>query len=164
MAFNDTLFQLGMDLTRSSPAQEEDIVAGSARVESGDCTTLFVERESAHFAGSHLIVDLIGAKRLEDMKHVEATVRRCVRSAGSTLVSAQLSRQPSRGVASFDVFMSDGANAYDAVDLLRAAFGAREAVLKTHSRCEALPQSALKHVVRKSKRVASRVSEERRAA
>ena len=163
MAFNDTLFQLGMDLTRSSPAHEEDIVAGSARVESGDSTNFFAERNSVHFAGSHLIVDLIGAKRLDDLKHVEATVRRCVRSAGSVIVSAQLTRAPSKGVASFDVFMPGGSDAYDAGDVLRAAFGAREAVLKAHKRCE-LPQSVLAHASRKAKRPLPAVAGQRKAA
>lgn len=163
MAFNDTLFQLGMDLTRSSPAQEEDFVAGSARVESGDRTTLFAERESAHFAGSHLIVDLIGAKRLDDLKHVEATVRRCVRDARSAFVSAQLTRAPNKGVASFDVFMQTEADAYVAVDALRSAFGAREAVLKAHKRCE-LPVSALALKGRKPKRVTAATAGQRKAA
>jgi S-adenosylmethionine decarboxylase len=165
MAFNDTLFQLGMDLTRSSPAHEEDIVAGSACVESGDQEIFFAERDSVRFAGSHLIVDLIGAKRIEDLKHVEQTVRRCVRSAGSSLVSAQLSRSSGRGVASFDVFMSNDADAYGAVDLLRTAFGAREAVLKAHKPCEALPSHVL-HMVRKAKPTAkpARVQRTKKAA
>lgn len=142
MAFNDTLFQLGMDLTRSSTAQKEEFVAGSARVESGDRDTS-VERAVVRFVGSHLIVDLVGGSRIEDKKHVDATVRRCLRGSNSALVSAQLVRAPSKGIATFDVFMADAGDAYDAVDQLRRAFGAREAVLKAHKRCETLPLAAL---------------------
>jgi S-adenosylmethionine decarboxylase len=163
MAFNDTLFQLGMDLTRSSTAQEEDIVAGSARVESGDKNTFFFERESVHFAGSHLIVDLIGAKRLDDTKHVEATLRRCVRAAGSAFVTAQLSRAPNKGVASIDVYMTSEADAYEAVDVLRTAFGAREAVLKAHKRCD-LPKRLLTASARKGKRAVAAAASDRKAA
>ena len=49
MAFNDALFQLGMDLTRSSPAQKEehDVIAHS--VAHHEAT---IERVSGRFAGT----------------------------------------------------------------------------------------------------------------
>jgi S-adenosylmethionine decarboxylase len=162
MAFNDTLFQLGMDLTRSSPAQKEEFVAGSARVESGDRNT-FVERDSVRFAGSHLIIDLIGASRMDDRKHVDATVRRCLRASPPSVMSAQLVRTPSKGVATFDVFMANGSDAFDAVDQLRAAFGAREAVLKAHKRCDLLPSHVVAMGARRSKPQA-KVARPRKAA
>ena len=69
MAYDDTLFQLGMDLTRSSTAQKEDFgkapgaqngeqVRGSRE----DRKDYFIERDGVRFAGSHLIIDLFGAK------------------------------------------------------------------------------------------------------
>jgi S-adenosylmethionine decarboxylase len=44
MAFYDTLFQLGMDLTRSSTAQEEDH-REAAQVAHEDRKDFFVERD-----------------------------------------------------------------------------------------------------------------------
>src|SRR5262249_43943078 len=62
MAFNDTLFQLGMDLTRSSTAQEEDHRRVAAHVVHEDCAHVghedrkdfFIERDGKRFAGTHL--------------------------------------------------------------------------------------------------------------
>ena len=68
MAFNDTLFQLGMDLTRSSTTQKEDLgTPSSCSVELGAGNSLsvsskeFVERDGIKFAGTHLVIDLFGA-------------------------------------------------------------------------------------------------------
>src|SRR5262249_47581249 len=88
MAFNDTLFQLGMDLTRSSPAQKEDLNA-TARVVRADAMDTN-ERNSVRFAGQHLLIDLFGARRLDDIEHVERTLKRCVEAAGATLLHIHL--------------------------------------------------------------------------
>ena len=63
MAYTDSLFQLGMDLTRSSTAQKED--HGQAHVAHDDRKDYFIERDGHRYAGTHLIIDLFGAKRLE---------------------------------------------------------------------------------------------------
>src|SRR6516164_3714119 len=85
MAYTDSLFQLGMDLTRSSTAQKEDHgeiahVAHIAGVKAGydheDRKDFFIERDGVKFAGTHLIIDLFGAKRLDDIKHIEKTLKR----------------------------------------------------------------------------------------
>jgi S-adenosylmethionine decarboxylase len=153
MAFNDTLFQLGMDLTRSSTAQKEDIVAGSARVESGDRKNFFAEREGVQFAGSHLIVDLIGAKSLDDAKHVDKILKGCVAAAHSMFLGAHLHRSPVKGAATFDIYMASDADAFAAVEELRVAFKAREAVLKAHKHDQALPPFPVDLAGRKAKRV-----------
>ena len=81
MAYADTLFQLGMDLTRSSTAQEEDFAAdahvahdtGSVQSQE-DRKDFFIERDGVRFAGNHLIIDLFGARRLDDLKHIERSL------------------------------------------------------------------------------------------
>ncbi len=99
MAFNDTLFQLGMDLTRSSPAQKEDLV-GDARVAREDRKDYFIDRDGVRCAGQHLIIDLFGAKRLDDIKHIEKTLKRCVEVAGATLLHIHLHHfTPNGGVS-----------------------------------------------------------------
>src|SRR5918997_4318385 len=74
MAYTDALFQLGMDLTRSSTAQKEDH-GQTAQVAHDHRKEVFVERDGVRCTGTHLIVDLYGAKRLDDLKHIKETLR-----------------------------------------------------------------------------------------
>ena len=168
MAFNDTLFQLGMDLTRSSTAQKEDHVTAAhvahnvehVRELHEDRKDFFVERDGVRFAGSHLIIDLFGAKRLDDLKHVERTLKRCVDVTGATLLNIHLHHMaPNGGVAgvavlseshisihswpeanyaALDLFMCGDTKPHLAVDVLKSAFGAREVVVREHKRGEGL--------------------------
>ena len=155
MAFNDTLFQLGMDLTRSSTAQEEDRRL-AAHVAHEDRKDFFIERDGVRFAGTHLIVDLFGARRLDDLEHIKRTLKRCVEVAGATLLHIHLHHfTPNGGVsgvavlseshisihswpeadyAALDVFMCGDAQPQKCIDILREAFGARDVVVKTHHR------------------------------
>lgn len=98
MAFNDALFQLGMDLTRSSPAQKEDhdVTApfeahNAPHFSSESHGDALLERASGRFAGTtpsvetHVTIDVFGDSSLDDVEHVEATLARCVDAAGATL-------------------------------------------------------------------------------
>ena len=163
MAFNDTLFQLGMDLTRSSTAQEEDRRTAahvahevSAQVAHDDRKDFFIERDGMRFAGTHLIVDLFGARRLDDIEHIKTTLTRCVEVAGATLLHIHLHHfTPNGGVsgvavlseshisihswpeadyAALDVFMCGEAKPQNCIEVLREAFNARDVVVKTHHR------------------------------
>jgi S-adenosylmethionine decarboxylase len=164
MAYDDTLFQLGMDLTRSSTAQKEDYVTAAHVAHNvehvpelhEDRKDFFVERDGARFAGSHLIVDLFGAKRLDDLEHIERTLKQCVDVTGATLLHIHLHHmQPNGGVAgvavlseshisihswpeanyaALDLFMCGDAKPHLAIDVLKKAFGAREVVVKEHKR------------------------------
>ena len=61
MAYTDSLFQLGMDLTRSSTAQEEDHGL-AAQLAHEDRKDYFLEREGVRYAGTHLLIDLFGGQ------------------------------------------------------------------------------------------------------
>lgn len=159
MAYHDALFQLGMDLTRSSTAQKEDN-GETARVARQTRKDFFVERDGARFAGTHLLVDLFGARRLDDVGHVENTLKRCVEAAGATLLHTHLHRfTPSGGVAgvavlseshisihswpeaeyaALDVFMCGNANPHAIVDVLREEFSASDVAVKELKRGEEL--------------------------
>jgi S-adenosylmethionine decarboxylase len=171
MAYDDALFQLGMDLTRSSTAQKEDhgSVARAARAEKPvrgqyeDRKDYFIERNGVRFAGSHLIIDLFGARRLDDLKHIERTLKRCVEVAGATLLHIHLHHfTPNGGVsgvavlseshisihswpeadyAALDVFMCGNAKPHLCIDVLREAFEARQVVVKEHQRGEELSKA-----------------------
>ena len=164
MAYLDTLFQLGMDLTRSSTAQKEDHVlsARAAHTARAVQRTLedrkhdYIRRESARPAGQHLLIDLHDADRLDDLDHVERTLKRCVEVAGATLLHVHLYRTspkgavsgiavlegshigvhswPESGYAAFDVFMCGSADSQLIVDVLREAFSAGGVTVRQHRR------------------------------
>ncbi len=173
MAYDDTLFQLGMDLTRSSTAQKEDFgsapgaqIDDQVRGSHEDRKDFFIERDGIRYAGSHLIIDLFGAKRLDDLKHIERTLKRCVDVAGATLLHIHLHHfTPNGGVsgvavlseshisihswpeadyAALDVFMCGDAKPHLTVDVLKHAFEARDVVVKEHMRGEELAEMSWK--------------------
>jgi S-adenosylmethionine decarboxylase len=163
MAYDDALFQLGMDLTRSSPAQKEDLGTSIAPVaQPEERKDFFIERDGVRFAGIHLIIDLFGAKRLDDIRHIERTLMRCVEVSGATLLHMHLHHfTPNGGVsgvavlseshisihswpeadfAALDVFMCGDARPHLAVSVLKEAFGAADVVVKEHKRGQELEQ------------------------
>ncbi|MDX2159316.1 MAG: adenosylmethionine decarboxylase [Hyphomicrobiaceae bacterium] len=165
MAYNDALFQLGMDLTRSSPAQTEDLSEKTAHIAHNNDEVrkdFFIERDGVRFAGTHLIIDLFGAKRLDDIKHVERTLKRCVEVAGATLLHMHLHHfTPNGGVsgvavlseshisihswpeadyAALDVFMCGEARPHLSIAVLKEAFEASDVVVKEHLRGQELEQ------------------------
>jgi len=106
----------------------------------------FAVRNGIRCAGVHLIIDLHGAKRLNDIEHIEATLRRCVDAASATLLHIHLHHfQPSGvsgvavlaeshisihtwpeiGYAALDVFMCGAAEPDKCVPVLREAFAAK---------------------------------------
>ena len=155
MAYDDALFQLGMDLTRSSTAQKEDH-GETARVACMDRKDFCIEREGVRHAGHHLIIDLYGARRLDDVEHIERTLKRCVEVAGATLLHIHLHRatptggvagiavmpeshislhcRPETGYAAFDIYMRGDARPHACVDVLKKAFEPADVVVKTHQR------------------------------
>ena len=105
----------------------------------------FAVRNGVRCAGVHLIVDLHGAKRLDDIEHIETTLRRCVEAARATLLHIHLHHFQPRGVsgvavlaeshisihtwpeagyAALDVFMCGSAEPDKCVPVLREAFAA----------------------------------------
>jgi S-adenosylmethionine decarboxylase len=104
----------------------------------------FVERDGVRYAGVHLIIDLWGGERLDDLAYVEATILDCVEAAGATLLNIDLHHfTPNNGVtgvamlkeshisihtwpeinyAAVDIFMCGNAEPDKAVEVLREAF------------------------------------------
>jgi S-adenosylmethionine decarboxylase len=106
----------------------------------------FAVREGVRCAGVHLIVDLHGAERLDDLEHIEATLRRCVAAARATLLHIHLHHfqpngvsgvavlaeshisihtWPDAGFAALDVFMCGSADPDACIPVLREAFSAK---------------------------------------
>jgi S-adenosylmethionine decarboxylase len=121
-------------------------VPAADRQEDDDRKDHFAVRNGVRCAGVHLIVDLHGAERLDDIDHIEATLRRCVGAACATLLHIHLHHfQPSgvsgvavlaeshisihtwpeAGYAALDVFMCGSANPDACIPVLREAFSAK---------------------------------------
>jgi S-adenosylmethionine decarboxylase len=119
-------------------------VAVSARAE--PTQGHFATRKGVRCAGVHLIVDLHGAERLDDLDHIETTLRRCVEAARATLLHIHLHHFQPNGVsgvavlaeshisihtwpdaryAALDVFMCGTANPDACIPVLRQAFSAK---------------------------------------
>ena len=170
MAYDDALFQLGMDLTRSSTAQKEDLSDKTAHIaHSTEDREDFVttERDGVRFAGTHLIIDLFGARRLDDLKHVERLLKRCVDIADAELLHIHVQHvSPQGGVMGVAVLAEGHINirtwperGFAAVDML---YMAKHASLRSRL-VEVLEHSlsAAEVVVKVSKRVDSSRAEQR---
>lgn len=104
----------------------------------------FIERNGTRYAGTHLIIDLWDAERLDDIDHIERAMRDCVAAAGATLLHIHLHHftpnlgvsgvavlaeshisvhtWPETGFAAFDVFMCGDTEPQKAIDVLKSAF------------------------------------------
>ena len=106
----------------------------------------FAVRNGVRCAGVHLIVDLHEAERLDDIEHIEATLRRCVEAARATLLHIHVHHfqpngvsgvavlaeshisihtWPEAGYAALDVFMCGSADPDACIPVLREAFAAK---------------------------------------
>lgn len=153
MAETASLFQLGMDLGRAPrKAQTEVFTHDATNVTLGpwqgakldEAKDHFVTRDGKCFAGTHLIIDLWGAERLDDLEHVRHTLVDAVTAAGATLLHIHLHHftpnggvsgvavlaeshisihtWPERAYAALDVFMCGDAEPERAVPVLEQAF------------------------------------------
>lgn len=116
----------------------------------------FREHKGARFAGLHLIIDLWGAERLDDLEFIEATLRDCVDAAGATLLHIHLHHfnenggvsgvavlaeshisihsWPEHAYAAMDIFMCGETEPHRAVDILRDAFKPERVEIGEHRR------------------------------
>jgi S-adenosylmethionine decarboxylase len=139
----NALFRSGKRLdTPGTTRKKDDLIAS---VDADERDDHFVVRNGVRCAGVHLLVDLYQASRLDDIDHIEATLRACVDAAGATLLHLHLHHfepnggvsgvavlaeshisvhsWPERGYAAFDIFMCGNANPDACVPVLRQAFG-----------------------------------------
>jgi S-adenosylmethionine decarboxylase len=144
----NALLRSGKALGSPGTARKQDLksrLAVAAPVRTDDHVGHFAVRNGVRCAGVHLIIDLHGADRLDDIEHIEATLRRCVEAARATLLHIHVHHFQPNGVsgvavlaeshisihtwpdahyAALDVFMCGTANPDACVPVLREAFGA----------------------------------------
>lgn len=164
------LFQLGIDLeTGTTHAEDKGHTRGYLTVVS-DRDVLdesrddhFIRRDGKVYAGTHLIIEVIGGEGLDDEARIERAFRDCVEACGATLLhihTHKFSPQGVSGVAvlaeshisvhtwpevgygAFDVFMCGRAEPWNAVGVLRRSFAAREIRVQEILRGEGLVEAA----------------------
>jgi len=108
MAYNDALFQLGMDLTRSSPAQEEDSI-DQVQVLHGDRND-----DDICIRSSQLIIDLSGSKVLGSGKAVERALSDALSFIKANVSRIGVRRVDHRGWISGSAALADGYVTIDA--------------------------------------------------
>ncbi len=154
------LIQLGMDLDEPSTAQKDEFYSITdgvkAPYEPDEAADHFIVKNGVPCAGTHLIIDLIGANGIDDIDLVERTIRDCVSAAGATLLHIHfhhftqnsgvsgvavlaeshisIHTWPERGYAALDVFMCGDAEPEKCIDVLQAAFSPSKLVVGEHLR------------------------------
>nr|WP_245826481.1 adenosylmethionine decarboxylase [Oceanibacterium hippocampi] len=123
---------------------------------SADRLDHFIQRDGQTYAGSHLIVDLWGASRLDELDHIEETLRAAADAAGATVLHVHLHHfTPNGGVsgvvvlaeshisihtwpecdyAALDVFMCGDAEPKRTLPVLEEAFRPERVELGDHKR------------------------------
>lgn len=146
----------------SDPLLKLELVRQEARAEAGaaaataETADFFIERDGVRFAGSHLIVDLYGARRLDELEFIESTLRKCVQVAGATLLHIHLHpfepnggvsgvavlaeshisihSWPERGYAAMDIFMCGKARPERCIEVLLSAFSPQRMLVEENLR------------------------------
>ena len=172
MSESRALFQLGIDLNCDSRKTQAEVLefpvsapanlglqetlSEGPRSASDERKDFFIERDGERFAGTHLIIDLIGAHRLDDLAHIEKALIRCVEVSKATLLHIHLHHfTPNGGVsgvavlseshisihtwpeadyAALDVFMCGHAEPHKAIAVLEEAFGPSSIRVDEHRR------------------------------
>jgi S-adenosylmethionine decarboxylase len=115
-----------------------------------------VERDGVRFAGTHLIIDLWDARRLDDLGVAERALRDAAAAAGATLLLVHLHHftqnggisgvavlaeshisihtWPELGYAALDVFMCGDCDPNRALPVLRKAFAPGRIAVEEHRR------------------------------
>jgi S-adenosylmethionine decarboxylase len=116
----------------------------------------FVKKDGLEFAGIHLLIDLSGATRLDDLETVEAALRESAIVSGATILNVDLHHfepnggisgvvvlseshisihtWPERSFAALDIFMCGDCNPYKAIPVLKKAFAPSAIQLTEHRR------------------------------
>ena len=92
MAYNDTLFQLGMDLTRSSPAQKEEVISVTrgAQLESWN-------GKSEPLSMKTIAIDLYGSTDVSSVRSVQRCFSRALAASKLKIRRVDLKRDLTTG-------------------------------------------------------------------
>ncbi|QEO17176.1 adenosylmethionine decarboxylase [Acetobacter vaccinii] len=140
----NALAQLGM--VSENPSNNQTISAPVATTEE-ERTDYFVERDGEKFAGTHLLVDMWGAKNLDDPERIDQTLREAALTAGATILHSHfhhftpnggvsgvvvlaeshisIHTWPERNFAAVDIFMCGACDPHMAIPVMQRLFQAK---------------------------------------
>ncbi len=132
----EALHPLGM--VSDFPSEDQDTAPVSVQKD------YFVEKDGVKFAGTHLLVDLWGARHLCDPEHIDGALREAARAAGATILHSHfhhfgpdggvsgvlvlaeshisIHTWPERDFAAVDIFMCGACDPYRSLPMLKLAF------------------------------------------
>ncbi|MBO6948707.1 MAG: adenosylmethionine decarboxylase [Rhodospirillales bacterium] len=135
---------------------ENEAAAPASVSEGNEDKDYFIVRDGVRYAGTHLIIDVYGADRLDELSHVETALRDAVDAANATLLHIHLHHftpnggisgvavlaeshisihtWPECGYAALDVFMCGEANPHATIEILRQAFAPERIAVEEHMR------------------------------
>jgi len=135
----NALAQLGM--VSEIPSENQTVAAPD---EDGVQKDYFVQKDGVKFAGTHLLIDLWGARNLADPAHIDTALRDAALAAGATILHSHfhhfspnggvsgvvvlaeshisIHTWPERDFAAVDIFMCGACNPYESLPVLKAAF------------------------------------------
>ncbi len=138
----NALAQLGM--VSDFPSSNQSSAAFPVHDTGEERTDYFVERDGMKFAGTHLLVDLWGARNLADPAHIDRALRHGAEVAGATILHSHfhhftpnggvsgvvvlaeshisIHTWPERDFAAIDIFMCGACDPHRAIPVLQAAF------------------------------------------
>jgi len=112
----------------------------------------FIEKDGQVYAGTHLIIDLWQASRLDDPEHIETSLIRAAEEAGATVISSDfhiftpnngvsgvvvlaeshisIHTWPERSFAALDVFMCGEAEPMKTIPRFKEAFAPKQVTLQ----------------------------------
>ena len=138
----DALSPLGM--VSELPSENQTTLNAQGPGSHEEQKDYFVEKDGVKFAGTHLLVDLWGARNLGNKEAVDAALREAATAAGATILHSHfhhfgpdagvsgvvvlaeshisIHTWPERDFAAIDIFMCGSCNPYDSLPILKAAF------------------------------------------
>ena len=138
----NALAQLGM--VSELPSENQTTIALVPGALAEERKDYFVEKDGMRFAGTHLLVDLWGARNLDNPALIDAALCEAAETAGATILHSHfhhftpnggvsgvvvlaeshisIHTWPERGFAAIDIFMCGACDPRDAIPVIEAAF------------------------------------------
>jgi S-adenosylmethionine decarboxylase len=148
--------EAAVEQTAQQQAAADPAPVHGADGESDENADHFITRDGKTFAGTHLIIDVYGGSRLDDIEHIRQMMHDAVTAAGATLLHTHLHHftpnggvsgvavlaeshisihtWPERDYGALDVFMCGDSAPEKAVEVIRAAFQPSRLAVDTHLR------------------------------
>lgn len=131
-------------------------VAVPAAAQAPEQKDYFQERDGLKFAGTHVLIDIWGASRLDDSEYMQSTLRRAIEATGATLLRLDLHKfepnggisgvavlaeshlsihtWPERGFAAIDMFTCGDCDPRKSIPVFREAFAPNQIQITEHRR------------------------------